>query len=71
MKGIRSIKGRFRYINGFDQEHHCRGCGKLVKVQAGNRTVYKCREIGLNGCVATDVHLKEQACRLYVPREGD
>lgn len=71
MKGIRSIKGRFRYINGFDPEHHCRDCGKLVKVQAGSRTVYKCREIGLDGCASTDVRLKEQACRLYVPKGDD
>lgn len=71
MKGIRSIKGRFRYINGFDPEHHCRGCGKLVKVQAESRMVYKCREIGLDGCVSTDVRLKEQACRLYVPKGDD
>lgn len=67
----KSIQGKFRMENGFVDGHRCKECSKCVAVNVGKRTVYKCTEIGLSGSEATDIRLKNMACKLFTPKEGD
>lgn len=67
----KSIQGRFRIENGSVSEHRCKECSKCVAVDVGKKIVYKCTEIGLSGSAATDIRLKNMACKLFAPKEGD
>ena len=66
----KSIQGRFRMENGFVSSRRCKDCSKCIAMNAGNRRVYRCTEIGLYGGAATDIRLKNMACKLFVPKEG-
>lgn len=67
----RSIQGKFRAVYGFISEWRCKDCSKCVAVNVGRKRVYKCTEIGLSGSEATDIRLKNMACKLFAPKEGD
>ena len=66
-----SIKTKFRYMHGYDDEHKCGDCEHCVRVNAGHRTVYKCKVMGITSSTATDIRLKDIACRAWKRREDD
>ena len=61
----RTIKDAFRLAFGYDKYHVCKDCKYLHMVSAGSRNVYKCRKMGITASTATDIRLKDMACRLF------
>lgn len=61
----RTIKQDFRWRYGYRNDHRCQECQHLVKSVA-NRTHYKCEMMGITASAATDIRLKDYACRLFV-----
>ena len=60
----RTIKDDFRWRYGIRHDHKCGECVHLVKCVA-NRTHYKCEKMGITASAATDIRLKDFACRLF------
>ena len=63
-----TIKSRYRRMYGYDESHRCADCVHLVKTVA-NRTFYKCELIGLSASEATDIRLKDPACKRWEKAE--
>lgn len=63
-----SLKKWFRRVYGYDEKHRCKDCAHLCSYQA-NRKWYKCEKMGKSASSATDIRLKDFACKLYEPRE--
>lgn len=63
-----SIKAEFRRLFGYDESHRCKECRYLVCIEA-NRTYYKCEKMGLSHSSATEIRLKDAACRLFEAEE--
>ena len=59
-----TIKTRYRRMYGYDEAHRCGDCRHLVKTEA-NRTYYKCELIGISASEATDIRLKDVACKRW------
>ena len=59
-----SLKGWFRRVYGYDEQHRCKECKHLVSYQA-NRKYYKCEKLGETHSKATDIRLKDYACSLF------
>ena len=59
-----SIKSRFRKMYGFDEEHRCANCIHLI-ANKRDRTYYKCEVMGLSASEATDIRLKDIACKRW------
>ena len=59
-----TIKTRYRRMYGYDESHRCGDCVHLVKTVA-NRTYYKCELIGISASEATDIRLKDVACKRW------
>ena len=59
-----TIKTRYRRMYGYDEAHRCGDCRHLVKKEA-NRTFYKCELIGISASEATDIRLKDVACKRW------
>lgn len=71
-KGVKmaeTIRGWFRRIYGYDEQHRCKDCANLRPYKA-NRKWYKCKKMGESRSSATDIKLKDFACALYEPMEG-
>lgn len=60
-----SIKTRFRRINGYLQGKICKECKHLKAFKQHYKTYYKCEKIGVTNSKATDIRLKDCACRLF------
>lgn len=64
MKSLR--KNEIMYsLFGKRPGHTCRECCNLVKIQAGQRVVRKCKCYGLSASQATDFSEKFEACGLF------
>lgn len=63
-----TIREWFRRVYGYDEQHRCKDCANLRSYQA-NRKWYKCAKMGESRSSATDIRLKDFACRLYEPME--
>lgn len=60
-----SIKVQFRRYAGYDNEHTCKEC-KFHEIQRhGNKNCHKCRKMGISNSSATDIRMKDIACRLF------
>jgi len=59
-----TIKQAFRWLNGVDKSHICKECKYCIKYTA-NRSHYKCQKMGVTSSSATDIRLKDYACRLF------
>ena len=59
-----TIKTRYRRMYGYDEAHRCGDCRHLVKKET-NRTFYKCELIGISASEATDIRLKDVACKRW------
>lgn len=66
-----TIKSKFRMGAGYDKEHICKDCEFCIRLQCGAHSHYKCRKMGITGSVATDIRLKDYACRLFEQRGED
>ena len=66
----RTIKADFRWRYGIRHDHHCQECQFLAKSVA-NRTHYKCEKMGITASEATDIRLKDYACRLFKPERSE
>ena len=62
-----TIKQDFRWRFGYRHDHHCKECKYCQRWQMGNHGVYKCENMGISNSTATDIRLKDFACRLFVP----
>ena len=65
---MRTIKSQFRYSAGYDKEHLCRDCEFCVRRQCGARAHYKCTKMGTSASAATDIRLKDIACKWFVKK---
>lgn len=63
-----TIKSKFRMSAGYDTWHRCKDCEHCVRLQCGAHSHYKCRKMGTTSSVATDIRLKDYACRLFEQR---
>ena len=60
-----TIKEKFRRINGYLQGKTCKDCKHLKTFKQHYKTYYKCERIGVTSSEATDIRLKDCACRLF------
>ena len=60
-----SIKTRFRRINGYLQGKICKECKHLKAFKQHYKTYHKCEKIGITNSEATDIRLKDCACKLF------
>ena len=63
-----TIKSKFRMSAGYDTWHKCKDCKFCLKLQCGAHSHYKCKIMGITGSAATDIRLKDYACRLFEQR---
>lgn len=68
-KEKRSIKRLFRKMYGFKHGHLCKDCKNLVCADHHGKRYYKCLLIGLSHSEATDIHLKDIACKRWERKE--
>lgn len=67
IKKKNKIKEKFRQQNGYVKDHVCGECSHCVR-RKYNKTYYKC-ELFMTNSSATDIRLKDAACRLFVKDE--
>ena len=60
-----SIKSRWRRMNGYDEKHRCGDCKYLCKYTTNDSHYYKCNLIGISSSEATDIRLKDVACKRW------
>ena len=65
-----TIKAQFRHLFGYDPSHKCKECVYCVGV-VRSRTHYKCKKMGITHSAATDIRLKDDACRLFEMDGGE
>lgn len=63
-----TIKSKFRMSAGYDTFHRCKDCKYCINLQCGAHSHYKCKKMGITGSAATDIRLKDYACRLFEQR---
>jgi hypothetical protein len=69
--GRRTIKDKYRDVYGYDYHHSCGECKYKVKMNARQRTVYKCLKIGITSSTATDIRLKDSSCKQFEEAEDE
>lgn len=67
----RTIKGKFRSYFGFYKDHKCKECQHHIVLHSNNKKFHKCRMIGISNSSATDIRLKDYACKLFVKGEKE
>lgn len=65
----RTIKSKFRSFYGFDERNKCKECAHRVVIHYNNKNFHKCRMMGISSSSATDIRLKDYACKLFVKGE--
>lgn len=60
-----TIKDCFRKMYGFKEGHTCDECRYLKRYRYGSGIYNKCQKIGITNSPATDIRLKDTACRLF------
>lgn len=60
-----SIKSRWRRMYGYDEEHRCGDCKYLCKYATNDSHYYKCNLMGISASEATDIRLKDVACKRW------
>lgn len=60
-----TIKERFRRVNGYIQGKFCRDCKHLKTFSYNRKNYYKCEQMGITRSEATDIRLKDCACKLF------
>ena len=60
-----TIKSRWRRMYGYDEAHRCGDCKYLCKYSSGNFSGYKCNLMGISASEATDIRLKDVACKRW------
>lgn len=68
-KVTESIKTRFRRTNGYLQGKTCKSCKYLKIIRQHYNTYYKCEKMGVTSSKATDIRLKDCACKLFESKE--
>ena len=69
-KSKKTIKQKFRAINGYDESNKCKDCVHRISSRYHDKILHKCEMIGLTHSEATDIRLKDFACNLFEKR-GD
>lgn len=65
----KTIKAQFRQLAGYDQNHICKNCKYHIDEFYRNKHYHKCRKMGISNSAATDIRLKDIACRLFEEAE--
>lgn len=60
-----TIKNRWRRMYGYDEAHRCGDCMYLCKYSTNDSHYYKCNLMGISASEATDIHLKDVACKRW------
>lgn len=60
-----TIKNRWRRMYGYDEAHRCGDCKYKCKYSSGDFSGYKCNLMGISASEATDIHLKDVACKRW------
>lgn len=64
-----SLKERFRKINGYLKGKTCKECKYHKAFKYHYKTYHKCEKMGISSSEATDIRLKDCACRLFEDRK--
>ena len=59
-----TIKSAFRRMYGYDESHRCGDC-RHCEAHFRQKTYYKCRLMGISASEATDIRLKDPACKRW------
>lgn len=60
-----TIKDKFRQINGYLQGKTCKECIYHKAFSYHYKTFHKCEKMGITQSEATDIRLKDCACKLF------
>jgi hypothetical protein len=60
-----TIKNRWRRMYGYDEAHRCGDCKYLCKYATNDSHYYKCNLMGISASEATDIRLKDVACKRW------
>ena len=66
IKKERTIKGKFRSAYGYDKRNRCKECQHHIVLHYNDKNFHKCKMIGISHSSATDIRLKDHACKLFV-----
>ncbi len=64
-KGAIPIKIKFRNAYGYKDGYYCKNCKHFGVIYHNLKNYYKCEKIGISSSSATDIRVKDTACRLY------
>ena len=60
-----TIKSRFRRKYKYEKNHICKDCKNCVKFCNRSKNYYKCLLMGISASEATDIRLKDIACKRW------
>lgn len=60
-----TIKDCFRKMYGFKEGHTCKECKYINRYLYRGNVYNKCQKMGISHSPATDIRLKDTACRLF------
>ena len=63
--GHLTMKDKFRLKYGFFPDRKCGDCKYHRKIGYNDKYYHKCEKIGITNSEASDIRLKDVACRLY------
>ena len=70
-RGKQTYKYWFRLVNGYDYDHKCGECEWCHRFVRGSKSWFKCMKLGMTHSTATDIRLKDPACKQFSERSED
>lgn len=67
--GHLTMKDKFRLKYGFIPNKECRKCKYIQRLEYNDKHYYKCEKLGITNSEASDIRLKDVACKLYEEEE--
>jgi len=61
----KTMKQKFREKHGFIQGKYCKDCKFHHRFDYHYKYYHKCEKLGMSNSEATDIRLKDIACKLY------
>lgn len=60
-----TLKQKFRLHYGFLEGKYCKTCKYHSRFEYNYKYYHKCEKLGISNSSATDIRLKDVACKLY------